>query len=124
MSDEEMNPEETAIRIATVVSMAMNVTAMLDDQAALSTIDPIDLRSMCLQFVDEMCWLASIVARGTTAGISWPADAQERIERLRSAASAWDAIGPPPPVVMDAARRCFGIIACHAPGHPDPPTVD
>jgi hypothetical protein len=57
--------------------------------------------------VDEMTWAASIVARGSTAGILWPPDAEERIERLRAGLAAWDPVHPPPPSVLDAARSCL-----------------
>jgi hypothetical protein len=105
---EEMSTEDAAIRLATVLSTVMNVMAILHNPPALQASDPVELRSTFLWIADEMSWIASV--RGTMAGLSWPSDAQERIERFRAAASAWDPAGPPPPDVLDSARHCLGIL--------------
>jgi hypothetical protein len=110
MSTEEMSTEDTAIRLATVLSTVMNVMAVLHNEPALQASDPVELRSTLLWIVDEMAWVASVHARGTTAGLSWPSDAQERIERLRTVASAWEPVGSPPSEVLDTARDCLAIL--------------
>src|SRR4051812_19375691 len=110
MSTEEMSTEKAAIRAAELLSMVMNLTAILHHESALGASDPAELRSSLLWIADEMSWLASDVVRGSTAGVSWPTDAQERIEHLRAVAGAWDPVGPPPPQVLDTARDCLGIL--------------
>jgi len=110
MSSQDMPNEETARRLAEALCDAMNVTAVLHHEPALLAIDPSELRSALLRNVDEMTWAASIVARGSTAGILWPPDAEERIERLRAGLAAWDPVHPPPPSVLDAARSCLKIL--------------
>jgi len=72
--------------------------------------DPVELRSRLLEIADEMTWVGSVVARGVTAGISWPEDAAERIGHLCTVASAWDPVGLPSAEVQNAARRCLGIL--------------
>ena len=108
MSTEDMSAEDAAIRIATVLSTMMNVMTILHNRPALQASDPGELRSTLLWIVDEMTWIASV--RATMAGLSWPSDAQERIERLRTAARAWDPARPLPPDVLDSARHCLGIL--------------
>jgi hypothetical protein len=103
-----MSTEDAAIRMATVLSTVMNVMAILHNEPALQASDPVEMRSTFLWIVDEMSWIASV--RGTMAGLSWPSDADERIERLRTVASAWDPAGPVPLDVLDSARHCLGIL--------------
>lgn len=110
MSTEEMSAEDAAIRIATLLSTVMNVGVILQDENALRASAPVELRATLLWIVDEMCWLASSVTRGSMAGISWPADAQARIERLRTVAESWDPVDPPPAEVTSRARDCLGIL--------------
>lgn len=110
MSSEEMSPEESAVRIATVLCTVMNLAALLHDGPALEAIDPLELRSTLMWVVDEMCWMGSVVAGGLTEGISWPADAQERIERLRVMAGTWDPSGPPARELVSAALDCMRIL--------------
>lgn len=110
MSTEEISPEKAAIRAAALLSMVMNLTAVLHHAPALDASDPAELRSSLLWIVDEMSWLAFDVERGLIAGVSWPPDTQKRIEHLRDVASAWEPIGPPSPEVLHAARDCLGIL--------------
>jgi hypothetical protein len=110
MSTKETSPDEAAIRAAELLSMVMNLTAVLHHAPALEASDPAELRSSLLWVVDEMTWLASQVVRGLIGGVSWPPDAQQRIEHLRDVAGAWDPVDPPPPEVLDAARGCLGIL--------------
>lgn len=105
-----MSVEETAIRMAEILSTVMNLSAVLHDELALRVTDPSGLRAELLSVGNEMTWLASVVAGGSTAGIAWPGDAQERIERLRAVAGAWDPVGPPSLEVISAALSCLGIL--------------
>jgi hypothetical protein len=105
-----MSEEEAAIRMATVLSTVMNVAAILHNEPVLTASDPSELRSTLLWIVDELSWLESVVAGGATAGISWPSNGKERIERLRAAASAWAPVGSPPPEVREAARNCIAMV--------------
>lgn len=109
-----MSTEETALRLAEIVSAVMNLNALVHDEATLASIDPAELRSEFLSLADELIWLGSVVASGTTAGISWPSDAGQRIERLRALARGWDSAGPPPAEVVSAAQECLAIV------QPDP----
>ena len=110
MTTEDMSAEEVAIRIATVLSTVMNVTATLHNEPVLQASDPVALRSTFLWIVDEMSWMISVGAPDATSGIAWPSDAQERIERFRAVAGSWDPVGPPPPEVLDTARDCLAIL--------------
>jgi hypothetical protein len=110
MSIEEKPTEESAIRLAEIMCDVMNMTPILHSELALHESDPIELRSALLQIADGMTWVASAVTHGRTAGITWPPDAKERIERLRAALDAWDPAHPPPPSALDAARSCLQIL--------------
>jgi Uma2 family endonuclease len=105
-----MPVEETAIRVATLVATVLNVSALLEDAPALAARDLVELRSTLLGIVEEMIWLESLIASGSTKGIPWPSGANERIERLRTTATAWTPIGAPPADVRDAARDCLRIL--------------
>jgi len=86
----------------------MNVAAILDNAPILQATDGGELRSTLLWIVDEMDWLGTIA--GSMSGLSWPLDAPDRIERLRTVANAWDPFTPPPVNVLDSARKCLGIL--------------
>jgi hypothetical protein len=105
-----VSTEDVAVRMATLVTTVMNVAGTLGDDALLQRCEPAELRSTLLEIADEMAWLGSGVAAGEVGGVTWPEDAAERIERLRSAATAWSPAGPPPVEVREAARRCLGIL--------------
>jgi hypothetical protein len=94
----------------------MNAMAILHNEPGRQATDPVKLRSTFLWIVDEMSWIASV--HGTMAGLSWPSDAQERIERLRSAASAWNPARPLPPDVVDSAQHCLEILQPRAEERP------
>jgi hypothetical protein len=106
MSTEE--PGETAVRIATLLSAVMNVAAILDNDPALHATDRGELRSTLLWTADELKWVGTIA--GSVAGLSWPSDGQDRIERLRILVGAWDPVAPPPPEVLEAVRWCLGML--------------
>ena len=110
MSSEERSPEEPAIRLATLASVAMNVAAVLDNEPAPEASDCARPRSELMWIVDEMAWVAPVVAGGSVQGLAWPSDARERLERLRTLAGAWDPSAKPPPAVVDAARDCFTLL--------------
>jgi hypothetical protein len=57
-----------------------------------------------------MEWLGVVVASRLTAGISWPSDALDRVERLRATAGAWDPVAPASPDVLNAALDCIRIL--------------
>ncbi len=101
-------PEETAVRIATVLSTVMNVASILDNDPALDRIDRGELRSALLWTAAELGWVGTIA--GSIGGLSWPSDAQDRIERLRRLADPWDPVAPPPPEMLEAARACLGLL--------------
>lgn len=110
MSTEDLSTEEHAIRLAEVLCDVMNVTAILHNESALPASDPVELRSALLQIVEGMTWVASRVAKGMTAGIWWPPDADQRIERLRAALGTWDPTHPPPAGLLQTARDCLKIL--------------
>ncbi len=101
-------PEETPVRVATLLSTVMNVAAVLHNFAALQATDQGELRSTLLWVADEMIWVGTIA--GSMDGLSWPSDAQDRIEHLRTVASAWDPVTPPPSGLLDSARECLGML--------------
>lgn len=105
-----MSAEDSAVRVATVLSTAMNVAAVLDNEPALRASSHVELRSTLLWIVDELSWMLSDVAREGVSSISWPSDAQERIDRLRTVASAWDPVGSPTSEVVFSARSCLGLL--------------
>ena len=105
-----MSTEDSAVRIAMVLSEAMNVAAILNNDSALLASSSVDLRSTLLWIVDEMAWMLSHVAREGASNVSWPSNAQERIDRLRTVAGAWDPIGSPNSEVLSSARSCLGLL--------------
>jgi hypothetical protein len=88
----------------------MNLAAILNDEPALLASDRVDLRSTLLWIVDEISWMLSDGAREGASSISWPSDAQERIDRLRAVATAWDPVGSPPSEIVSSARNCLGML--------------
>jgi hypothetical protein len=101
-------PEETAVRLATLLSTVMNGVAVLDASSVLQATDHDELRSTLLWIADEMGWVGTIV--GSMGGLSWPSDAQDRIERLRNVAGGWAPSTPPPSNLLDTARRCLAML--------------
>jgi hypothetical protein len=93
----------------------MNVAAVLNNEPALLASNHIELRSTLLWIVDELSWMLSDVAREGASSISWPSDAQERIDRLRTVATAWDPVGSPSSEVLCSARNCLGLLVPSAP---------
>jgi hypothetical protein len=106
-------PEETAVRIATLLSNAMNLAAILDNASVLETIDLGELRSTLLSIADELTWVGTVAE--AVDGLVWAADAEQRIERLRAAATAWELTGAPPAAVLDAARACCALLRSSTP---------
>ena len=105
-----MSAEDSAVRIATVLSLAMNVAAILNNEPARLASNRVELRSTLLWLVDEMAWMLSDGARDEISSISWPSDAQARIDRLRTVVSSWDPIGSPSAEVVGSARSCLGLL--------------
>ena len=105
-----ISAEDSAVRIATVLSAAMNVATVLNNEPALRASSHVELRSTLLWIVDELSWMRSDVAGEGASSISWPTDAQERIDRLRAVASAWDPVGSPTSEVVFSARSCLGLL--------------
>ena len=105
-----MSVEDSAVRIATVMSIAMNLASILNNEPALLASNSVDLRSTLLWIVDEMSWMLSDFAQEGASSIAWPSDAQERIDHLRTVASAWDPVASPPSEVMSSARNCLRIL--------------
>ncbi len=105
-----MSIEYSAVRIATTLSTAMNVAAILDNEPTLLASNQVELRATLLWLVDEMAWMLSDGARDGVSSISWPADAQERIDRLRTVVRAWDPVGSPSSEVVGSARTCIGFL--------------
>ena len=94
MKTSSQEPEDSAVRIATLLSSAMNLAAVLANDPALAVTNRGDVRSALLWTADEMDWAGTVA--GSTAGLSWPADAHGRIASLRAEADAWDPAAPPP----------------------------
>ena len=107
MDKEEMSPEDRACQVAEVLCDVMNMAAVLHDESVLAASDPAELRAALLRAVDHMTWLRSI---DNVEGITWPPDAEERIERLRAALVAWSPVGPLPPSVVEAAQHGLVIL--------------
>jgi hypothetical protein len=105
-----MSTNDSAVRLATLMTTVMNLAPLLVDEAAGGGCDPADLRTTLLEVAEEMDWVGSLVGKGMAGGIQWPADASQRIERLRAVAAAWDPLGPLPGDVREAARGCLGIL--------------
>ncbi len=105
-----MPVEYSAVRIATILSTAMNVAAILNHEPALVASDHAELRATLLWLVDEMAWMLSDGARDGVSSLSWPPDAQERIDHLRTVVSTWDPVGSPPSEVVGSARTCLGFL--------------
>lgn len=107
MDAEEMSPEDRARQVAEALCDVMNLAAILHDESTLAASDPAELRAALLRAVDQMTWLGSIDG---LEGIPWPPDAEERIERLRAAVTAWNPAAPLPPSVLEAARPGLVIL--------------
>lgn len=105
-----MSIEESAERIATILSEAMNLSAVVNNEPALLASNYVELRAKLLWFVDEMSWLASDLAREAASTLSWPPDAQPRIDHLRAVATAWEPANLPPSKVVQSARDCLRML--------------
>jgi hypothetical protein len=102
-----MSNEDTTVRLATLLSAAMNLVALIDDASALHAVGYKELRSTLLWFVDEIEWAHSIA--GAIQGLVWPADVQARNASLRAEAGAWDAQASPSATLLDAVRGCLSV---------------
>jgi hypothetical protein len=108
MDTEEMSPDDRARQVAEVLCDVMNIAAVLHDESTLAASDPAELRAALLRAVDQMTRLGSIDG---LEGITWPPDAEARLERLRAAVTAWNPAGPLPPSVLEAARQGLVILS-------------
>ena len=88
----------------------MNIAAILNNELTLLASNHVELRSTLLWLVDEMAWMLSDCARDGVSSISWPSDAQARIDRLRPVVSSWDPICSPSAEVVGSARSCLGLL--------------
>lgn len=105
-----MSAEDSAVRVATLLSAVMNVAAVLNHEPALLAEEPTKLRSTLLWIADEMSWIVADVAGAGKSSLTLPSDASERIDRLRKVASGWVPVDSPPPEVVGSARSCLGIL--------------
>ena len=105
-----MSTEDSAVRVATVLSAAMNVAAVLNHEPALVAEDPAELKSTLLWIADEMSWIVADVAGAGKSSLTLPPDAQDRIDRFRLAVNAWDPIGPLPSGVAICSQVCLGML--------------
>jgi hypothetical protein len=105
-----MSTEDSAVRVATVLSAAMNVAAILHHEPALVAADPAELKSTLLWIADEMSWIVADVAGAGKSSLTLPPDAQERIDRLRLVATAWNPSGPLPSEVAICSQVCLGML--------------
>jgi hypothetical protein len=98
-----------AIRLTMLLSTVMDLETTLADDPAVEMTSRDGLRSMLLRTADDLDWFGTVA--GTVTGrATWPADAQDRLARLRNAASGWDTAVAPPPELLDAARESFGLL--------------
>lgn len=110
MHIEEMLPKDLARRVAEVFCDVMNMAAIVHDESLIESSDPAELRIALLRALDGMTWIGSIGGPGVFEGLTWPPDAEERLERLRAALTAWSPVGPLPPSVLEAARQGLVIL--------------
>ncbi len=110
MDPEEMSPEDRARQVAEVLCDVMNIAAVVHNASAIESSEPAELRSALLRALDGMTWIGSIGGPHVFEGLLWPPDAEERLERLRTALSAWSPLEPLPASVLEAARQGLVIL--------------
>lgn len=111
MDTEETPPKDLARRVAGVLCDVMNMAAVLHNESILESSDPAELRASLLSTIDGMTWIGSMNSPGVFEGLTWPPDAEERIERFRAAVTAWNPAEPLPPSVLEAARQGLVILS-------------
>jgi len=99
-----------AARAAVLVSTAMNVAALLHNEGAWRGVDLAELRSVLTSFVNDLRWLRSKTEMGLLVGITWPEDAQARIDTSAQLVDAWDPSELPSPDLLDAMQGACRLI--------------
>jgi hypothetical protein len=106
----EIQPKDLARRAAEVLCDVMNLAAALHNESVIESSDPAELRSALLRALDGMTWIGSIGGSGAFEGLTWPPDAEERLDCLRAALAAWSPLEPVPASVLEAAQRGLVIL--------------
>lgn len=110
MDAEEMLPKDLTRRVAGILCDVMNMAAVLHDESIVESSDPAELRAALLRALDGMTWIGSIGGPDVFEGLTWPPDAEERLERFRTALAAWNPNVPLPPSTLEAARQGLVIL--------------
>lgn len=101
-------PHDPSVRMAVLLTKAMNTTAILHNDELLQATDPIDLKLVLLWLADELRWLLSLGP--SVAGLSPPPDAPERIDQLCTSLRASSIADPLTDEELDRARACLAIL--------------
>jgi hypothetical protein len=103
-------PTAIATRLAVIVSTAMNLSALLADEVALSACDPAELRSALTSIAEGLRWMRSLANTSGIHGISWPADPDARIASLETSLATWTPGEPVSRGVAASARRALEML--------------
>jgi hypothetical protein len=103
MSSQEL--EESAVRMAMLLSTVMNMAAILANDPTLHSTDRSEFRSTLLWIANELNW-----ARTIPGSVVWPSDAEDRITLLRDLADPWDPVVAPSAEMLSAAHNCLGML--------------
>jgi hypothetical protein len=110
MSNEQRNNQDNARRAAEIVSLAMNVSALLGNETHLQAMDAGELRSAFQKLATELDWFVQMVSTGTLQGLSLPPDASSRLSRFQALIGTWNAVGSPSREFAAAAKECIGLV--------------
>lgn len=102
-------PYSTVDRAGLIYLTVMNTTPALHEPTRLGQTDPLDLKLRLLWLTDELEWLMSL-GPSTIGGFSPPADAQDRIERLRTSIRTSQLDVPLTDEELEQAKSCLAIL--------------
>jgi hypothetical protein len=106
---EPASDEIAAVRIAGMLSEAMNCILLVRSDLEFRSPEGVLLRRLLLHLLDEMDWLDSTLTLGLRVdGIVWPVDMNARIARLRMAVQRWK-LGPIPAELREATEQGIGV---------------
>jgi hypothetical protein len=102
-----MEVEEFTIRLAEILSQAMNALALIASAEHGQAVDGPMLHQMLTELISELEWLEAHRDDHPLAGLRWPADAPNLILRTKHELHAWDPATPPTDGILVAAAECL-----------------
>lgn len=105
-----MENEEYAVRLAQMLSQAMNASALIEAAEQGHAIDGPLLYDALGSLIRDLVWLDTHRGRHQLQGPVWPSDIGSRLAQLGSELQAWKPSECVPPGVLAAGSECVRFL--------------